>query len=114
MKLTREQAMDLLREWRQKKKLLQGRVTDSVGNNATTFGFIEVLDDRELRIDQRAIAEGASNAGLVVGFDNVEFLFGAWPDPPPKHEGDYLFSYEAFLILTFPNGTKCELAVTNL
>lgn len=114
IKLTHRQAFDLLHEWQQKRNLLQGGIVDSLGNNATVCGFIEGLDDVEMRIDNRAFAKEAANSGIVLRLDNTEFLFGEWPETPPKYDGDRLFRYEAFLILKFANGSKCELYMTNL
>jgi hypothetical protein len=114
MEIPRQQALDLLREWQRKKCIMQGGLMDSLGNNAAVYGCIQTLDDHEVRIDARDFAKKAATLGIIIRLDQGEFSFGKWPETPPKSEGEYQFGYESFLIVTFPNGSRCELYVTNL
>ena len=114
MNISYQEAIDLLRKWQQQKCILQVGLLDSVGNNAAAYGCIEELNSDSVRIDARSIAKKARNIGLVIALKDAQFSFGDWPSTPPEYQGDYQFRYESFLIVTFKNGSRCELYVTNL
>lgn len=114
MEISRQEVLDLLREWQRKKSIVQGGMIDSLGNNAAIFGCVEELDDHSVRIDARLFAAKSKNLGIVIRLDQGVFSFGNWPETPSKYEGDDQFRYEAFLIVCFPNGSRCELYATNL
>jgi hypothetical protein len=114
MDISRESAIDTLAEWRQRKKIIQGGMVDSLHNNASIYGCIEELNHHSLRIDARSIAPSAKNLGIVIGLNEASFSFGEWPTEAPDYSGDPLLKYEAYMIITFPNGTRCELYATNL
>jgi hypothetical protein len=114
MEISQQQTIDVLREWQRKKWIIQGGMIDSLDNNAAIFGCIEESDDHSVRIDARTFAQKAKNIGIIIRLNNAAFSFGDWPETPPKYEGDLQFSYKAFLIITFTNGTRCELYATNL
>lgn len=115
MLISPSEAIDTLAEWRQKRKIIQGGMVDSLGNNVGFFGCIEELDDHSVRIDARGIAKKAKNAGIVLGLpEDALFSFGEWPATPPEYSGHHRFHFEAYLTVTFSNGTRCELYATNL
>jgi hypothetical protein len=114
MEIAREYAIDVLAEWRRRKKIIQGGMMDSLQNNAAIFGCIEELNPDSVRIDARSIAPNAKNFGVVLRLNDASFSFGEWPTAPPDYSGDYAFVFESYLIMTFSNGTRCELFATNL
>lgn len=113
MEISRQEVLDLLREWQRKKRFLQCTMIDSLGNNALVFGCIEKLDDHSVQIDARTVARQAVNLGMAIALDHAAFSFANWPEQP-QYEGNYPARYESFLIATFPNGSKCQIYVTNL
>jgi hypothetical protein len=112
MNISLQQALDVLLEWKQKKCIVQGGFTDSLGNQAFSFGCIQEVGIRSVRIDARAFSEKTSNVGMFVGLEGANFSFGSWPDAPAEHAGQV--RYESFLEITLPNGSKCHLFATNL
>src|ERR1700730_10669319 len=113
MEISYQQAIDVLREWQQKKHLILAGIIDSLKNNALIYGVVEQLDDRLVLIDARRLSGTERSTGkaihVAIGLENAAFSFGHWPEKPPVENPPD--RYEEFLVVTFANGTRSELYV---
>jgi hypothetical protein len=114
MEIPQQQAIDVLREWQRKKKVIQCGLRDSIGNNTSSYGCIAELTESSVRIDASTFSRSGSNIGIVIALPHASFSFGQWPEAPEEDKGDANFGYDEYLVLSFKNGSVCKLFTSKL
>ena len=124
MQISAEDAISVLRKWKEERRILQCIFADSrdedTASSCACLGRIEELDDDSVRIDARRMQIPGARGDLIgcfIRFHGAEFGLFDWRNVAPEDAvGQHAMrqSYEMVLIVLLPTGCNCELRAAKL
>jgi hypothetical protein len=101
--VTPDEALSLLRKWREENRLIQCFLIFSATTSACIVGHITELTDDFIRVTS------APRCGIQFSLSDAQGIsFEDWREAPPEHAEQLKEAYEAFLSVRFRN-YHCEL-----
>lgn len=103
MNISPEEALSLLRKWREENRLIQCTLVSSKTTSASVVGRIT-----ELEIDSVRVTAAPHCGVLFTLSDALELNFQDWRDAPAEDAQQLKEAYEAFLFVRF-HDCNCEV-----
>jgi hypothetical protein len=114
MEATFNEAYELLRKWRDEKRIIQCGLFDESGSSCNVIGRIEKLDEESVFISASSMYPRGKFISLAVNLNSARFRFEDWRDAPPEHTESLRAAFDSFLFVSLARGGHCEIYAAKL
>ena len=114
MEASSNEAFELLRKWKDEKRIIQCGLFDGSGCNCGIIGRIDRVDEESVDISAKSMYPRGKFISLTINLHGARFRFEDWRDAPPRHTEALRAAYDSFLFVTLARGWHCEIYATKL